>query len=184
MMDQAQGRPKLRTLKFFLNLASSSQIHSEEVTTSWSFVRLSCGLISPTKLLCQLTPISEISPPKSSTPPPKKFHGLVLSKNTQFLRTTPNSRFNHMDGQTLATQPTRAHTTAQSVVTSASEEPSLMLTTKHAFTLDLRFLEQMLRSCPANGNFRLDHVLVLNKVTTYGPQDIFSAEYQNMKDLP
>lgn len=107
-------------------------------------------------------------------PLPKKNHGSESNKNTQFLRTVISSESIHMDGQHLVTQPTRVHTTAQSVAMFASEEPLLMLITRLASMLDSKFPELMLRSCQANGNFRLDLALELNKVTTFGPLDISS----------
>ena len=52
------------------------------------------------------------------------------------------------------------------------EETSLMLITNVAYMQELKFQVQMLKFFLDNGNFKLDHVLVLNKETTFGLLDI------------
>jgi hypothetical protein len=101
-------------------------------------------------------------------------HGSVLSKNILSLKAKTNSPLAHMDGQSLVTQVTKDHITAQLEVMLLSEELFVILITKHAFTVDSVFLEQMLRSCQDNGSIKLDQPLVSNKEITSGCQDISS----------
>jgi hypothetical protein len=60
-----------------------------------------------------------------------------------------------MVGQMLDSQVTKVHIIVQLEVMSHLEEQLLMLIINVAFMLELTSLEQMLRSCQDNGNFKL-----------------------------
>lgn len=89
-----------------------------------------------------------------------KSLGTVLNKNILFLLNAIVLRFILMDGLKVVIQLLRDLTTVLLVVMLPLVVLLLMLITKPVFLLELKFLEQMLRSCLVNGNIRLDLVKV------------------------
>ena len=89
-----------------------------------------------------------------------KSLGTVLNKNILFLLNAIVLRFILMDGLKVVIQLLRDLTTVLLVVMLPLVVLLLMLITKPVCLLELKFLEQMLRSCLVNGNIRLDLVKV------------------------
>jgi hypothetical protein len=59
-----------------------------------------------------------------------------------------------------------------------------MLIIKHVSTQELRYQVQTLRSCPVNGNSRLDPVKASKLEITSMLQDIYSLEFQKTSTSP
>ena len=97
-----------------------------------------------------------------------KSHGTVFNKNILFFKNAIVLQFILSDGLQVVTQLLRDLTTALLGVMLLLVALLLMLITKPVFMLELKFLEQMLRSCQVTGNSESDIVQVSNLKTTSG----------------
>ena len=174
-MDHRVIKQQQRTLKSSSNQSFSSLIHSDqEATTSVFYAKDGNGLIRHTQSKFQPTQTSDMLPTRYLNQQRVKSHGMELSKNTLFYKLKTDLPQDHMDGQMLVIQDNKVHSIVQLVEMYASEEQLPMHTTSVVFLLDLIFQEQTLKLCQANGNSKLDQLLVSKQAITFGPQDIFS----------
>ena len=98
---------------------------------------------------------------------------MVLSKNTLSCRIRIDLRPDHMDGHLQDIQELKDLTTVQLEAMYASEELCQTLISSVVFMQESTFLEQMLRSCQANGSIRSDHASELKLVIITGLQGIY-----------
>ena len=123
----------------------------------------------------QQTPTSESTQRRSSTPTLKRSPGSELNKNTPSSEQRQSSPPGLSAGPTMVIPVPKVPTIAPSALTTASAELSLTLTTEHACTPASRSQALTLRSCPDNGNTRLDPSRESPWATTSGFLDIFSS---------
>ena len=101
--------------------------------------------------------------PKKSSP---KSPGLEWNKNGPCSTRTVI----RTDGQNRDTPDHKDHTIALLDTITSTEEMLLRLITELVFMLASKSLEQMLKSCHPNGNFKLDHARASKWVTSFGWQ--------------
>ena len=171
-------KPQLKTQKLFWNPLSISRIRLEEVTTLWFSVKRIHGLMELSKNLLQLIPILENTQRKFLIPNQKNNHGSELNKNIFYFNSKIVFKLGHTDGLILVSQEAKVLITVQLEEMSTLADQSLMLIINAVFTLELKFLVQMLKYFLVNGNSKLDHVLELSKEITYGQQDIYYKDVQ------
>jgi hypothetical protein len=95
-------------------------------------------------------------------------HGLELNKNTVSYQFKTNSLLILLDGLILDSQDLKELTIARWDLNLVMGVALWILTTKYVLLLVSKLLELMLRLCQDNGNFKLDHVLELKWLITYG----------------
>lgn len=104
-------------------------------------------------------------------------HGSELSKNTLYLKSENHSTNGLLDGQREDTLDLKDLIIAHQVPLLALEELSVTHTIELVFTLELKFQVQTEKSCPANGNIKSVHALVLKLEITCGWQDTLCKEF-------
>lgn len=127
---------------------------SDLCTTYSSCAKLTSGKITLSKNSFQPTPTSELSHNQCSKLAELISLGLELSRSTLSSKRTQSLISNPSTGLWVDFLKLRDLSTVQWAPCSASEEQSMMLWLRPAFTLDSIFQEQMLRSSPASGSIK------------------------------